>query len=174
MQSLLNAGELDLADRYASIWFFGQVKNQPPCYPTWAFGGSPTINDYTTMRTRRLQQRSATTPVSDVDTQNTLTADEANAEDAKDQNGVKNNDHPKVYVSWPKHANFGTRKTEWNNPASQSLEIFSSQKWWYFVAPRSSILSDDSTDADKAIGPVDWEKASSNPPSAQPSVCDAL
>ncbi|OQD78997.1 hypothetical protein PENANT_c067G04617 [Penicillium antarcticum] len=131
MQSLLNAGELDLADRYASIWFFGQVKNQPPCYPTWAFGGSPTINDYTTMRTRRLQQRSATTPVSDVDTQNTLTADEANAEDAKDQNGVKNNDHPKI-------------------------------------------RADDSTDADKAIGPVDWEKASSNPPSAQPSVCDAL
>jgi hypothetical protein len=45
MQSLLDAGGIDLADRYAPIWFFGQAQNQPPCYPTWAFGGSPTTND---------------------------------------------------------------------------------------------------------------------------------
>jgi hypothetical protein len=45
MQSLLDVGGIDLADRYAPLWFFGQAQNQPPCYPTWAFGGSPTTND---------------------------------------------------------------------------------------------------------------------------------
>jgi hypothetical protein len=69
--------------------------------------------------------------------QNTLTTDEINAGDAKTPNGVKNNDHPKVYVSWSKHANFDTRNTGWNDPASQSLEdAFRSQDWWYFVDPQ--------------------------------------
>lgn len=45
MTSLLNAGGVDLANRYAPLWFFGQAMNQPPCYPTWAFGGSPTTPD---------------------------------------------------------------------------------------------------------------------------------
>lgn len=45
MNSLLDAGGVDLADRYAPIWFFGQAQNQPPCYPTWAFGGSPDTAD---------------------------------------------------------------------------------------------------------------------------------
>ena len=34
-----------LAYKYAPIWFFGQAQNQPPCVPTWAFGGSPTSKD---------------------------------------------------------------------------------------------------------------------------------
>lgn len=71
------------------------------------------------------------------DIQNTLTTDEVNAGKAKDPNGVKNNDHPKVYVSWSKHANFDTRNTGWNDPASQSLDnAFRSQDWWYFVEPQ--------------------------------------
>jgi hypothetical protein len=71
------------------------------------------------------------------DIQNTLTTDEINAGDAKTPNGVQNNDHPKVYVSWSKHANFDTRNTAWNDPASQSLEdAFRSQDWWYFVDPQ--------------------------------------
>lgn len=45
MNSLLDAGAVDLADRYAPMWFFGQAMNQPPCYPTWAFGGSPSTPD---------------------------------------------------------------------------------------------------------------------------------
>lgn len=45
MSSLLDAGGVDLADRYAPMWFFGQTRNQPPCYPTWAFGGSPDSAD---------------------------------------------------------------------------------------------------------------------------------
>ena len=45
MSSLLDAGGVDLADRYAPMWFFSQALNQPPCYPTWAYGGSPNIAD---------------------------------------------------------------------------------------------------------------------------------
>ncbi|KAJ5134914.1 hypothetical protein N7526_006279 [Penicillium atrosanguineum] len=45
MNSLLDAGAVDLADRYAPMWFFGQAMDQPPCYPTWAFGGSPSTPD---------------------------------------------------------------------------------------------------------------------------------
>lgn len=44
MSSLLDGGA-DLAYRYAPLWFFGQAQDQPPCYPTWAFGGSPTTAD---------------------------------------------------------------------------------------------------------------------------------
>lgn len=71
------------------------------------------------------------------DIQNTLTTDEVNAGNAKTPNGVKNNDHPKVYVSWSKHAHFDTRNTGWNDPASQSLDnAFRSDDWWYFVEPQ--------------------------------------
>jgi hypothetical protein len=45
MQLWLRAGGVDLANAYAPIWFFGQAMNQPPCIPTWAFGGSPTTLD---------------------------------------------------------------------------------------------------------------------------------
>lgn len=74
------------------------------------------------------------------DIQNTLTTEEVNAGKAKDPNGVKNNDHPKVYVSWSKHAHFDTRNTGWNDPASQSLEnAFRSQDWWHFVDPQNYV-----------------------------------
>lgn len=45
MGSLLDAGGVDLAHRYAPMWFFGQALNQPPCYPTWTYGGSPNTAD---------------------------------------------------------------------------------------------------------------------------------
>ena len=45
MISALQTGGLDLAMAYAPMWFFGQSQNQPPCYPTWAFGGTPETND---------------------------------------------------------------------------------------------------------------------------------
>lgn len=68
------------------------------------------------------------------DIQNTLTTDEVNAGDAINPNGVQNNDHPKVYVSWSKHANFDTRNTGWNDPISQSTDnAFRSEDWWHFV-----------------------------------------
>lgn len=71
------------------------------------------------------------------DIQNTLTTDEVNAGDAKEPNGVQNNDHPKVYVAWSKHPNFDTRNTGWNDPASQSLDdAFRSDDWWYYVDPQ--------------------------------------
>jgi hypothetical protein len=71
------------------------------------------------------------------DIQNTLTTEEVNAGNAKEPSGVQNNDHPKVYVSWSKHAHFDTRNTGWNDPASQSLDnAFRSDDWWYFVEPQ--------------------------------------
>lgn len=49
METLLNDGGVGLAMSYAPVWNFGQPQNQagysPPCYPTWAFEGSPTTND---------------------------------------------------------------------------------------------------------------------------------
>lgn len=68
------------------------------------------------------------------DIQNTLTTDEVNAGDAINPNGVQDNDHPKVYVSWSKHANFDDRNTGWNDPVSQSTDnAFRSEDWWHFV-----------------------------------------
>lgn len=78
------------------------------------------------------------------DIQNTLTTEEINAGDAKTPNGVQNNDHPKVYVSWSKHANFDTRNTGWNDPISQSLDdAFRSQDWWYFVDPQYYVCQEE-------------------------------
>lgn len=45
MSNYLAAGGAKLAYLYAPIWFFGQALNEPPCYPDWAFGGSPTSPD---------------------------------------------------------------------------------------------------------------------------------
>jgi hypothetical protein len=47
---------------------------------------------------------------------------------------VQNNDHPKVYVAWSKHAHFDDRNTGWNDPISQSTDnAFRSDDWWYYV-----------------------------------------
>ncbi|PYI17486.1 UPF0047 domain protein [Aspergillus violaceofuscus CBS 115571] len=45
MRNLLNHDGVELADRYAPLWFFGQALHAVPCYPTWAFGGSPDSPD---------------------------------------------------------------------------------------------------------------------------------
>ncbi|KAL4892088.1 UPF0047-domain-containing protein [Aspergillus ambiguus] len=45
MNSLLHRGGAELADRYAPMWFFGEWDNHHPCYPTWAFSGSPSAPD---------------------------------------------------------------------------------------------------------------------------------
>jgi hypothetical protein len=76
------------------------------------------------------------------DIQNTLTTEEVNAGKANEPNGVRNNDHPKVYVAWSKHAHFDTRNTGWNDPASQSLDnAFRSNDWWHFVEPQYYVSS---------------------------------
>ncbi|KAF4262822.1 hypothetical protein CNMCM8812_000305 [Aspergillus fumigatus] len=224
MSKLLSQGGVELADRYAPLWFFGQAQKQPPCYPTWAFGGSPTSSDiyddahktppapqceypnvgcrcrnpgvgignrgppfpiyFTYKRCSDTEVRvvynlfyekdgadvigietghdydwerviiihsrdannmwaptrallSAHSGYHDLawgDIQNTLTTDEINAGDAKNPNGVQNNDHPKVYVAWSKHAHFDDRNTGWNDPISQSTDnAFRSDDWWYYV-----------------------------------------
>ncbi|KAJ5500826.1 Necrosis inducing protein [Penicillium fimorum] len=264
MGSLLEAGGLDLADRYAPMWFFGQAQDQPPCYPTWAFGGSPetpdvyddahktpgvgaceypdvgcncrqpgvdagnpgpqfpiyytyqqctdsevrvaynlfyekdganfgaikTGHEYDWERVIIIHSRdennmwspsrallSAHSGYNNLawgDIQNTLTTDEINAGNANDPNGVRNNDHPKVYVAWSKHAHFDTRNTGWNDPLSQSLDIaFRSNDWWHFVEPQYYIRADGGTDAGKVIGAADWGSASSDPVSVQAGLCQA-
>jgi hypothetical protein len=68
------------------------------------------------------------------DIQNTLTTEEVQAGAANEPNGVRNNDHPKVYISWSKHAHFDTRNTGWNDPISQSTDnAFRSNDWWHYV-----------------------------------------
>ncbi|OQE35404.1 hypothetical protein PENCOP_c013G07540 [Penicillium coprophilum] len=262
MSSLLETGGLDLADRYAPMWFFGQAQNQPPCYPTWAYGGSPDTGDiyddahktpgvgpceypdvgcncrqpgvdignpgpqfpvyYTYQQCSDTEVRVAYNLFYEKDganfgviktgheydwerviiihardgsemwapsrallsahsgyhnlawgdIQNTLTTDEVSAGNAKEPNGVRNNDHPKVYVSWSKHANFDTRNTGWNDPASQSLEnAFRSNDWWYFVEPQYYIRADGDTEAGKIIGAADWGSASSDPVSVHAGLC---
>lgn len=265
MASFLNDGALELADRYAPMWFFGQALNHPPCYPTWAFGGSPSSSDvydsnhktpaaaqceypdvgcgcrkpgvaihnagpefpiyYTFKRCNETEvrvvynlfyEKDGAKVIGVIDTghgydwervivihsrdasnmwapsrallsshsgyhnlawgniQNTLTTEEIRAGAANDPNGVRNNDHPKVYVSWSKHAHFDTRNTGWNDPLSQSTDnAFRSNDWWHYVDKKYYILSDNSTDAGKALGSVDWGSATSNPPYVQADVCSA-
>ncbi|KAL1998760.1 hypothetical protein VTN02DRAFT_5627 [Thermoascus thermophilus] len=265
MTAYLDAGGLDLADLYAPLWFFGQALDQPPCYPTWAFGGSPNTSDvydaahqtspgaqceypdvgchcrnpgvspghpgppfpvyYTYRRCNETEVRvvynlfyekdgakvgfietghdydwerviiihskdentdlwapsrallSAHSSYHDLawgDIQNTLTTEQIEAGQARDPDGVRDNDHPKVYVAWSKHPNFDTRDTAWDDPASQSLDnAFRSDDWWHYVGREYYIRSDDSTQAGKALGSADWGHASSNPPSVHAGVCDA-
>ncbi|KAJ9232764.1 hypothetical protein DTO169E5_7324 [Paecilomyces variotii] len=264
MNGLLDAGGVDLADRYAPLWFFGQAQNQPPCYPTWAFGGSPNSSDiydsshqtpaapqceypnvgcycrnpgvgignpgpafpiyYTYQKCNDsdirvvynlfyqkdgaqfgaiatghnydwerviiihsknsnnmwapsralLSSHSGYHDLAWANIQNTLTTQQIQQGDAKDPNGVQNNDHPKVYVSWSKHANFDTRNTGWNDPVSQSTDnAFRSDDWWYYVDKTYYIRSDDSTQAGQALGSANWGDATSNPPSVHAGVCSA-
>ncbi|PYH90093.1 hypothetical protein BO71DRAFT_335198 [Aspergillus ellipticus CBS 707.79] len=265
MNAFLDQGAVELADRYAPLWFFGQALDHPPCYPTWAFGGSPPTPDtydtahktpaapqceypdvgckcrkpgvdrgnpgpafpiyYTFERCNETEVRVVYNLFYEKDgaevldlintghdfdwerviiihsraanhtwgpsrallsshsgyhnlawgsIHNTLTTAEIQAGNAKTPDGVKNNDHPKVYVSWSKHAHFDTRNTAWVDPLSQSLDTaFRSQNWWHFVEKQHYIRSDNSTAAGKALGSVDWGSATSNPPYVQKSVCSA-
>lgn len=45
MNRLLGEDGLELADRYSPMWFFGEWGDHHPCYPTWAFQGSPDSPD---------------------------------------------------------------------------------------------------------------------------------
>ncbi|PYH81516.1 hypothetical protein BO82DRAFT_81106 [Aspergillus uvarum CBS 121591] len=282
MQTLLNQDGVELADRYAPLWFFGQALHEVPCYPTWAFGGSPGSPDvydaahqtspapqceypdvgcecrnpgvdagnpgpafpiyYTVQRCNETEvrvvynlfyEKDGAKVLDLIDTghdydwerviivhsrdanelwapsrallsahsgyhnlawsqiHSTLTSEEIAAGDARAPEGVRGNDHPKVYVSWSKHAHFDTRDTVWVDPISQSTDnAFRSNDWWYYVEQQyyvsfpfvSSILltdspkkirSDNSTEAGKALGSTDWGSATSNPPSVQASVCSA-
>ena len=71
------------------------------------------------------------------DIQSTLTTEQIQAGDAQNPDGVQNNDHPKVYVSWSKHAQYDTMETNYLDPASQSLgDAYRSNDWWYYVDPK--------------------------------------
>ncbi|RAH85479.1 UPF0047 domain protein [Aspergillus japonicus CBS 114.51] len=226
MRNLLNHDGVELADRYAPLWFFGQALHAVPCYPTWAFGGSPDSPDvyddaahptapapqceypdvgcgcrnpgvdagnpgpafpiyYTVQRCNETEvrvvynlfyEKDGAKVLDLIDTghdydwerviivhsrdanelwapsrallsahsgyhnlawsqiHSTLTSEEIAAGDARAPEGVRGNDHPKVYVSWSKHAHFDTRDTIWVDPISQSTDnAFRSADWWYYV-----------------------------------------
>ncbi|PYH48507.1 uncharacterized protein BP01DRAFT_333980 [Aspergillus saccharolyticus JOP 1030-1] len=263
MTTLLDQGGVGLADRYAPLWFFGQALNEVPCYPTWAFGGSPDSPDeydsaqqtaaapqceypdvgcgcrhpgvaagsagpafpiyYTVQRCKETEvrvvynlfyEKDGAKVLDLIDTghdydwerviivhsrdaasklwtparallsahsgyhnlvwsaiHSTLTSEEIQAGDARTPDGVRNNDHPKVYVSWSKHAHFDTKDRIWIDPISQSTDnAFRSDDWWYYVEQQYYIQADNSTEAGKALGSTDWGSATSNPPSVQASV----
>ncbi|PWY92230.1 UPF0047 domain protein [Aspergillus heteromorphus CBS 117.55] len=259
MNSLISHGAVSLATRYAPLWFFSQAVNQPPCYPTWAFGGTPNASDiydarhrtpaapqceypdvgckcrkpgverghpgpafpiyYTFARCSESEvrvvynlfyEKDGAEVLDLIDTghdydwervivihtrnanrtwapsrallsahsgyhnlpwgsiHNTLTSAQILAGSARLPDGVQNNDHPKVYVSWSKHAHFDTRNTVWVDPLSQSLDTaFRGQDWWHFVEERYYIRADNSTAAGKALGSANWGSATSNPPFVQ-------
>ncbi|OJK04873.1 hypothetical protein ASPACDRAFT_74438 [Aspergillus aculeatus ATCC 16872] len=266
MRTLLNQDDgVELADRYAPLWFFGQALNEVPCYPTWAFGGSPDSPDvydaahqtapapqceypdvgcecrnpgveagnpgpasafpiyYTVQRCNETEvrvvynlfyEKDGAKVLDLIDTghdydwerviivhsrdanelwapsrallsahsgyhnlawsqiHSTLTSEEIAAGDARAPDGVRGNDHPKVYVSWSKHAHFDTKDRIWVDPISQSTDnAFRSDDWWYYVEQQYYIRSDNSTEAGKALSGTDWGSATSNPPSVQASVC---
>lgn len=49
------------------------------------------------------------------------------------KDGLRGRDHPKVYVSWAKHANYHTQMSGWYDPLSQLTGLaYRSDDWWYF------------------------------------------
>lgn len=59
---------------------------------------------------------------------------QASSSDPRQNQGIHNQDHPKVYIAWDKHPAYHTRNTGFNDPISQSTSnAFRSQDWWHFV-----------------------------------------
>ncbi|KAK4231670.1 hypothetical protein QBC38DRAFT_465262 [Podospora fimiseda] len=89
-------------------------------------------------------------------------------------NGLKNRDHPKVYVAWSKHAHYQDRNTGWNDPISQLTgNAFRSQDWWYFPVASDYLRADGSTELGQRIMGFDWGSASSNPAAVHDGLCVA-
>ncbi|KAF9886476.1 hypothetical protein FE257_011383 [Aspergillus nanangensis] len=226
MRQFLHEGGVELAYRYAPLWYFGEWASHHPCYPTWAFRGSSAAADvyddahktvpaaqceypnvgcncrnpsvgsgnpgpefpvYFTVRRcndtdvrvvynlfyekdgaevlgvidtghdydwervvvvhSRAQNDSSWAPSRALlsahsgyhnlvwaDIHQTLTTEEVQAISTRPPDGAKNNDHPKVYVAWSKHAHFDTTNKLWVDPISQSTDnAFRGDAWWHFV-----------------------------------------
>ena len=58
----------------------------------------------------------------------------ASSSDPRQNQGIHNQDHPKVYIAWDKHPAYHTRNTGFKDPISQSTSsAFRSRDWWYFI-----------------------------------------
>ncbi|KAK4465102.1 hypothetical protein QBC42DRAFT_283728 [Cladorrhinum samala] len=253
MESLLNAGGVDLAYAAAPMFFFGQAMNKPPCYPTNATTGQGTqtpsaaLCDYpnvgcncrqpgiaisnrgpsfpvyytysrcTSAEIRvaynlfyekdgtnpdqlfghrydwerviviwgqklnsdwvpsrlLLSQHSGYQSLDWASIQNTFNTEDANLPRGGD-NGLKDRDHPKVYVAWSKHAHYQDRNTGWNDPISQLTgNAFRSQDWWYFPQKNDYLRADRSTALGNLLAGFEWGSASSNPPAVHDGLCSA-
>ncbi|KAM0229586.1 hypothetical protein ACHAPO_009850 [Fusarium lateritium] len=191
MNEWLNAGGIPLAVAAQPMWFFGQSRNQPPCYPTWAIragkqapgGGLCAFPEHVIVVWARgsdskwhqsrlfLSQHKTHDKKNWNDIQNTFKVDEANKPRGGD-NGKKGFAHPKVYVAWAKHAIYHDRNTGWNDPLSQQLgHAFRSQDWWYYHSKGDYIRADRSTEVGRQIAGLNWGDATSTPPNVHDGLC---
>ncbi|KAH8626135.1 hypothetical protein IG631_20014 [Alternaria alternata] len=78
-----------------------------------------------------------------------------------------NNDHPKVYVSWSKHANFPDpdpeRLLNLPFPYQSTCNAVRAQDWWGYVDLTNYIRADMSTEAGQWIQKTSWGAADSTP-----------
>jgi hypothetical protein len=86
--------------------------------------------------------------------------------------GLKNEDHPKVYVAWSKHCMFHDRNTAFTDILSQStMNAYRGQDWWYYVPSESYILADLTTKEGLEISNANWGSASSPPARVDDRLC---
>ena len=88
---------------------------------------------------------------------------------------VKGENHPKVYVSWSKHANYATTSTHWRDLLSQFTDnAFRSDDWWYFPATKSEYLqADGATALGRTLAGFRWGLAESHPAKVHDEMCGA-
>lgn len=87
-------------------------------------------------------------------------------------NQAKWEDHPKVYPSWSKHANFDRPYRGPLDAIDQStMSAYRSDEWWNFVDSNYYIRADSSTEAGQALLAADWQGATSVPPKVHEGIC---
>ncbi|QUC17383.1 uncharacterized protein UV8b_01624 [Ustilaginoidea virens] len=88
--------------------------------------------------------------------------------------GVKNLDHPKVYIANAKHDMHQEKKTAFVDVLSQLTDnAFRSDDWWYFPQRGDYILADLSTSIGRLIASFDWHEADASPNKVAAKLCSA-
>lgn len=87
-------------------------------------------------------------------------------------NGQQNLDHPKVYVTWSKHAMYHDRKTRYIDVVAQSTDnAWRGQDWWRFVSKNRYVYSERGTEVGNAMEAANWGSAVSDPVEVSDGVC---
>ncbi len=107
------------------------------------------------------------------DIQNTLSTEDAEVGKGPEPNGLRNLDHPKVYVAWSKHAMYHDRKTRFIDVIAQSTDnAWRGHDWWRFVSKERYVYADRGTTAGAAMEAVNWGRAASDPVEVSDGVCE--
>jgi hypothetical protein len=86
--------------------------------------------------------------------------------------GLKNLDHPKVYVAWSKHPNYDHPDTKWRDIVSQSTPYaYRGQDWWTFVEGSEYVQSDRGSVVGGMMGGLEWGEADSTPVVVHEGLC---